>query len=193
MGTITAINHKQEFRIRTDTGKHVRLTVDPAAHGPRAFRHLDHGYAVTSYSSQGLTADRVVLYIDSEHAGERLVNQRLAYVALSRGRHEAHIYTDDRDRLPAALSRDVSKTSAHNVRQPPQQSPQHARLHHDHVSPRSLLTRSRTVAPSHSRQPSFGGPSTGAAPAASPPSPTRDQATAHGRTPGPATAQGHGR
>src|SRR4029077_2195290 len=85
--------------------------------------HLDHGYAVTSYSSQGLTADRVLLYIDSEQAGERLVNQRLAYVALSRGRHAAQIYTDDRDRLSTALSRDVSKSSAHAVRSPEQTLP----------------------------------------------------------------------
>ena len=104
------------MRVRTDTGKNVKFSVDPMADGPRAHRHIDHGYAVTSYSSQGLTADRVLLYIDSEQAGERLVNQRLAYVALSRGRHDAQIYTDDRDRLSTALSRDVSKSSAHSVR-----------------------------------------------------------------------------
>jgi hypothetical protein len=43
------------------------------------------------------------------------VTQRLAYVALSRGRHDAQIYTDDRDRLSTALSRDFSKSSAHAV------------------------------------------------------------------------------
>lgn len=32
------------------------------------------------------------------------------------GRHDARIYTDDRERLPAALSRHVSKSSAHQVR-----------------------------------------------------------------------------
>src|SRR5262249_25187070 len=41
--------------------------------------------------------------------------QRLAYVALSRSRHDAQIYTDDKDRLPQALSRDASKSSAHSV------------------------------------------------------------------------------
>src|SRR5262249_3219410 len=99
MATITAMTERQEMRVRTDSGKTVKFSVDSNAQGPRAHRHLDHGYAVTSYSSQGLTADRVLLYIDSEQAGERLVNQRLAYVALSRGRHDAQIYTDDRDRL----------------------------------------------------------------------------------------------
>jgi hypothetical protein len=116
MGTITAMTDRQEMRVRTDSGKTVKFSVESNAHGPRAHRHLDHGYAVTSYSSQGLTADRVLLYIDSEQAGEQLVNQRLAYVALSRGRHDAQIYTDDRDRLSTALSRDFSKSSAHTVR-----------------------------------------------------------------------------
>jgi hypothetical protein len=126
MGTITAMTDRQEMRIRTDSGKTVKFNVDSKAHGPRAHRHLDHGYAVTSYSSQGLTADRVLLYIDSEQAGERLVNQRLAYVALSRGRHDAQIYTDDRDRLSTALSRAVSKSSAHAVKSA-EQTPQRDR------------------------------------------------------------------
>jgi hypothetical protein len=91
LGTITALTDRQEMRVRTDAGKTITFSVDATGHGPRAHRHLDHGYAVTSYSSQGLTADRVLLYIDSEQAGERLVNQRLAYVALSRGRHDAQI------------------------------------------------------------------------------------------------------
>jgi ATP-dependent exoDNAse (exonuclease V) alpha subunit len=71
MGTITAMTDRQEMRVRTDAGKTVKFSVDSKAHGPRAHRHLDHGYAVTSYSSQGLTADRVLLYLDSEQAGER--------------------------------------------------------------------------------------------------------------------------
>jgi hypothetical protein len=71
----------------------------------------------------GADADRVLLYIDSELAGERLVNRRLAYVALSRGRHDAQIYTDDRDRLSTALSRDVSKSSAHSVKSAEQTPP----------------------------------------------------------------------
>ena len=44
--------------------------------------------------------------------GEHLVNRRLAYVAVSRGRYDAEIYTNDRSRLGEALSRDVSHRSA---------------------------------------------------------------------------------
>src|SRR5262249_22460174 len=83
-------------------------------------RHLDHGYAVTSHSSQGQTADRVILVLDSERSGERLVNQRLAYVALSRGRYDASIYTDDQARLADTLSRDVSHPSAIQPRRNPE-------------------------------------------------------------------------
>jgi hypothetical protein len=54
---------------------------------------------VTSHSAQGQTADRVLVHIDLDRAGEALVNQRLAYVALSRGRDDAQIYTNDKSRL----------------------------------------------------------------------------------------------
>ena len=50
--------------------------------------HLDYGYAVTSHSSQGQTADRVLIHVDTERAVEQLVNRRLAYVAMSRSRYD---------------------------------------------------------------------------------------------------------
>ena len=67
-------------------------------------RHIDHGYAVTSHSSQGQTADRVLIHVDTEQAGEKLINRRLAYVAVSRGRHDVQIYTDNRAELDERLS-----------------------------------------------------------------------------------------
>jgi ATP-dependent exoDNAse (exonuclease V) alpha subunit len=74
--------------------------------------HLDYGYAVTSHSGQGQTADRVLVHLDTEQAGERLVNRRLAYVAVSRGRYDTHLYTNDKGHLAEQLSRDVSHQSA---------------------------------------------------------------------------------
>jgi ATP-dependent exoDNAse (exonuclease V) alpha subunit len=44
--------------------------------------------------------------------GETLVNRRLAYVAVSRARHDAQIYTNDRAHLAEALGREVSHRSA---------------------------------------------------------------------------------
>jgi hypothetical protein len=50
--------------------------------------------------------------VDTEQAGEKLVNRRLAYVAVSRGRYDAQLYTDDKTQLTEQLSRDVSHRSA---------------------------------------------------------------------------------
>jgi ATP-dependent exoDNAse (exonuclease V) alpha subunit len=58
------------------------------------FRQIDHGYAVTSHSSQGLTAHRVLVNIDTD-AARNLINDRLAYVAISRASHDARIYAND--------------------------------------------------------------------------------------------------
>jgi hypothetical protein len=79
-------------------------------------RQLDHGYAVTSHSSQGLTAERVLAHFDTE--GPRgLVNTRLAYVAISRASHDAHIYTNNAVHLGRRLATDVSKTAAIDLSQ----------------------------------------------------------------------------
>jgi ATP-dependent exoDNAse (exonuclease V) alpha subunit len=74
---------------------------------------------VTSHSSQGQTADRVLVHVDTEQAGEKLVNRRLAYVAVSRGRYDAQLYTNDKSRLIEQLSRDVShRTAMEQIRTP---------------------------------------------------------------------------
>ena len=52
--------------------------------------------------------------------GEQLVNRRLAYVAVSRGRYDAQIYTNDRAQLGEALSRDVSHRSAIEIGRAPE-------------------------------------------------------------------------
>jgi hypothetical protein len=61
---------------------------------------------------QGQTADRVLLHLDTARAGEHLVNRRLAYVALSRGRYDTQVYTNDKAQLGEALSREFSHRSA---------------------------------------------------------------------------------
>jgi ATP-dependent exoDNAse (exonuclease V) alpha subunit len=74
-------------------------------------RHFDHGYAVTSHSSQGLTAEHVLVNMDTNVHPE-LINSRFAYVSVSRASHDAQIYTNDAASLAESLSRDVSKASA---------------------------------------------------------------------------------
>ena len=106
LGTIEEIADDGRMGLRMDGGRTVR--VDPREHP-----HLDHGYAVTSHSSQGQTADRVLIHVDTELSAKDLLNNRMAYVAVSRGAHDAHIFTSDREKLPHALRRDVSQQSAH--------------------------------------------------------------------------------
>ena len=105
LGTIEKIDGSGKLRIRLDSGRAIAFNI-------RENPHLDHGYAVTSHSSQGQTADRVLIHIDTEQGGEKLVNRRLAYVAVSRGRYDAQIYTNDKTSLAEGLGRDVSHRSA---------------------------------------------------------------------------------
>jgi len=105
LGTIEKIEVNGNLQLRIDSGRRVTLNVKESP-------HLDYGYAVTSHSSQGQTADRVLLHVDTEQAGEKLVNRRFAYVAVSRGRYDAQIYTNNRADLTQRLARDVSHRSA---------------------------------------------------------------------------------
>lgn len=104
LGTVEHIGSEGVVNVRMDHGKSVLFDAN-------RMRHFDHGYAVTSHSSQGLTAERVLINADpSEHKG--LVNERFAYVAASRGSHDIQLFTADAEGLASALSRSNDKTSA---------------------------------------------------------------------------------
>ena len=87
-----------------DSGRQVRMSLEDHP-------HLDYGYAVTSHSSQGQTAVRVLIHVDTGR-GQQLVNSRFAYVSISRGQYDVQIYTDDRSELARNLSRELSRRSA---------------------------------------------------------------------------------
>jgi ATP-dependent exoDNAse (exonuclease V) alpha subunit len=106
LGTVEGIGQNGRMSLKMDGGREVDL--DSARHP-----HLDHGYAVTSHSSQGQTADRVLIHADTELGAKDLLKNRMAYVAVSRGAYDAQIFTSDREKLPQALSRDVSHRSSH--------------------------------------------------------------------------------
>jgi conjugative relaxase-like TrwC/TraI family protein len=106
LGTIQQIDAGGRITVRMDGDKEKSNTFDP-----REMRHFDHGYAVTSHSSQGLTAERVLVNMDTAvHPG--LINSRFAYVSVSRASHDAQVFTNDAANLTESLSRDVSKASA---------------------------------------------------------------------------------
>jgi ATP-dependent exoDNAse (exonuclease V) alpha subunit len=89
-----------------------RVNIDP-----QRYPHLDHGYAVTSHSSQGQTAERVLIHVDTELGAKDLLNHRMAYVSVSRGQWDAQIFTNDREKLSQALGHDVSHQSAYKPEQ----------------------------------------------------------------------------
>jgi len=98
--------------------------------------HLDHGYAVTSHSSQGQTADRVLIHADTELGAKDLLNNRMAYVAVSRGAYDALIFTNDREKLGAALGHDVSHSSAHVPEMKPEQKQEQAITPQREIAPK---------------------------------------------------------
>ena len=76
----------------------------------REFGHLTHGYVVTSHASQGVTVDKVFIGVSSESFPATY--QRTAYVAVTRGKEQALIFTDDRKELLKAVSRPDDPLSA---------------------------------------------------------------------------------
>ncbi|MGA2005333.1 MAG: AAA family ATPase, partial [Terriglobales bacterium] len=111
LGTIQRVSDAGNLEIRMDSGRDVRFNI-------REHPHLDYGYAVTSHSSQGQTADRVLIHVDTDKS-ELLVNDRFAYVSVSRGQYDAQIYTNDRSELARNLSRESSQRTATEVEQQP--------------------------------------------------------------------------
>ena len=106
LGVIRELDGVGRLNLTMDSGRSIEI--DPNKHP-----HLDYGYAMTSHSSQGQTADRVLIHVDTELAAKDLLNNRMAYVSVSRGAFDAQLFTDDREKLPMALSHDVSKETAH--------------------------------------------------------------------------------
>jgi ATP-dependent exoDNAse (exonuclease V) alpha subunit len=110
LGTVQSIAQDGTMRLKLDNERSVDLN-------PQSHPHLDHGYAVTSYSSQGQTAERVLVHVDTELGAKDLLNSRMAYVSISRGQWDAQIFTDSLEKLPKALGHDVSHQSAYKPEQ----------------------------------------------------------------------------
>jgi ATP-dependent exoDNAse (exonuclease V) alpha subunit len=105
LGVIAGIDDGGRLTLKMDSGRAFKID-------PNKYPHLDWGYAMTSHSSQGQTADRVLIHVDTELAAKDLLNNRMAYVSVSRGAFDAQIFTNDREKLPTALGHDISKQTA---------------------------------------------------------------------------------
>jgi conjugative relaxase-like TrwC/TraI family protein len=103
LATIAKIGD-EDMTVKLDSGRELSFERDH-------FRHFDHGYAVTSHSSQGTTVDRVLINADTSES-RALLNDRMGYVAVSRAREDAIIYTNSIEELRGALDRRVDKEMA---------------------------------------------------------------------------------
>src|SRR5271170_2690735 len=110
LAVIEMIHPDGRLSARLDNNRHIEFNASE-------HRHFDHGYAVTSHSSQGLTADRVLVHADTSVHPD-LLNSRFGYVSISRASHDATLFTDDMAKLGHQLGADVSKTSALEINQP---------------------------------------------------------------------------
>lgn len=86
MGTVERMKTNKEgdvlgLTVRRDDGETV--TIDP-----RTYKDLDHAYATTVHKAQGQTIDQTFVLADKGFRSD------LAYVALTRQRHEAQLYAD---------------------------------------------------------------------------------------------------
>jgi conjugative relaxase-like TrwC/TraI family protein len=109
MAAIEAIHPDGRLSARLDNNRQIEFKASE-------HRHFDHGYAVTSHSSQGLTAERVLVHADTSVHPD-LLNSRFGYVSISRASHEATLFTDDVAKLAPQLGADTSKTSALEITQ----------------------------------------------------------------------------
>jgi conjugative relaxase-like TrwC/TraI family protein len=100
LGTVTYLDDHGNISVKLDgSGRTVAWNLNQN-------KHLDYAYAMTSHSSQGATVDRALIHIDTGDSQVRsLIDGTLAYVATSRPRYDAQIFTDDASELSAALSR----------------------------------------------------------------------------------------
>ncbi|HKX33310.1 MAG TPA: MobF family relaxase [Blastocatellia bacterium] len=92
---------EKNFTVRLQDGQRVTMDVEK-------FKHFDYGYALTSFLSQGQTAEREIVHIDTRMS-DVLVNLRMLKVALTRGVHDVLIVTDSIDDLIGAVQRRKDK------------------------------------------------------------------------------------
>ncbi len=83
-------------RVRLENGKFQTLGLDTASD-----QHLRHAYVQTAHAAQGRTADRVMIHADSR--ATNLVDQKMFYVAVSRAKLSAAVYTDDSAKLVSGI------------------------------------------------------------------------------------------
>ena len=77
---------KDGLTVRLEDGRKVEVDMG-------RYSALDHGYAMTTYKSQGQTYDKVV--VEADTSAPQLQDQRNTYVQITRARDDVRVFTDD--------------------------------------------------------------------------------------------------
>ncbi len=109
---VTVKNTGADGRIELTDGRVMRAN----------YRQFVHGYAVTSYASQGKTVDYVLF---SDSAVRAATNDQQWYVTISRGRKGVHIFTTDKPQLKESIARSGQRELALDLVQTPGQFHRH--------------------------------------------------------------------
>ncbi|HCR0084143.1 TPA: conjugative transfer relaxase/helicase TraI [Klebsiella aerogenes] len=111
------------WEVKTTSGDSVTLsdgkstrTLSPKT--DEAQRHIDLAYAITAHGAQGASEPFAIALEGVEGSRKAMVSFESAYVALSRMKQHAQVYTDNREGWTTAVSRSQEKFSAQDVLEP---------------------------------------------------------------------------
>jgi len=99
-----SLYHIRDF----DKNGNIRLSNGSTLTKDFGYFHL--GYVSTSHSSQGKTADKVI--VSQSSATTRASSMEQFYVSVSRGKQAVSVYTDDKEHLKQSVSQSVERMSA---------------------------------------------------------------------------------
>ncbi len=78
------------------------------------YNHFDHGYAMTTHKAQGITANKVIINMDSSQ--KQLNSRNNYYVDISRAKNEVSIYTNSKCKIDQQVSLFARKLSLNNFK-----------------------------------------------------------------------------
>ncbi|MEM9885984.1 MAG: MobF family relaxase [Bacteroidota bacterium] len=107
-----ALNNGESYKVKdfTPTGD---IVLEDGKVMSKDYKHFNLGYYRTSHSAQGKDADDV--FIAQSATSFVASNQKQHYVSVSRGVERCVIYTDDKEALKWAVSKDADRMSADEV------------------------------------------------------------------------------
>jgi len=102
VGIIKNIDENGNLTINKD-GKNIKFNINQ-------YNYLNHGYALTTYKSQGQTSKNVIAYLDA-----KAQNFNSFYVTVTRAQQDIKIFTDDKKLLKEMVEMEQEKFNALNA------------------------------------------------------------------------------